>query len=361
MPNQVSKYPPLPRSKKLLFLSIIFSAFITLFLVAGEIIARQTYTPWKIHSREAIVSQIEPAGLYNLKHDTLGYTFRPGKTIVTLPGPYSFVITHLPDGRRITHPPDSNPTNVKKEEIWIFGCSLTEGWAVNDEHTYAWLLQEKFRDFEVANFGGGGYSTVQSLIQLREALQSEKKPKLVVLSYASFHDQRNTLTRSWRKIRIAYGGYHNLRGMSLPYMEWAGNQNPELLYQPLDYREFPFARYSALANFIDETYNGFLEETYHSHEVSRAVIDEISSLCTANGIKLVVAGIFAAPQTTAMLEHCKTKNIDTVDIAVDLRLKENSNLPFDPHPSMHAHQQYARKLESFLCGRLIDQSLCTSR
>jgi len=36
--------------------------------------------------------------------------------------------------------------------------------------TFPWLLQERFPQYEVVNFGLNGYSTVQSLIQLREAL-----------------------------------------------------------------------------------------------------------------------------------------------------------------------------------------------
>lgn len=341
------------RRKKLLFSAIIFCFFGTISLFLGEIISRQKVRPWTILPREAVVLRLEPPGTYNVKHETLGYSFRPGRVKITLPGPYSFNITHLPNGSRITHPLDTYPAKERKE-IWIFGCSLTEGWSVNDEETYSWLLQEKFKDYEVVNFGGGGYSTVQSLIQFREALRSGKRPALVILAYAFFHDQRNTLTRSWRKIRIAYGGYHNLRGISLPYMKWSDDKKPEILYQPLDYHEFPLARRSALANLIDETYNGFLESTYHSHEVSRAVINEIAGLCSANGIKLVVAGIHANPQTTAMLEHCQTKNIDTVDISVDLGLKKNTNLPYDSHPSAHAHEQYAQKLESFLSGRVVD-------
>ena len=360
MTSTTSTPPPLSRKKRLLFLSIIFSFFIILLLSLGEIISRQKIRPWKILPREAVVASLEPPGTYNLKHETLGYTFRPGRVRITLPGPYSFNITHLPNGLRITHPLDTYPAKEKKE-IWIFGCSLTEGWSVNDEETYPWLLQEKFKDYEVVNFGGGGYSTVQSLIQFREALQSGKKPALVILTYASFHDQRNTLTRSWRKVRIAYGGYHNLRGMNLPYMKWSGDKKPEILYQPLDYHEFPLARHSALANLIDETYNGVLEKTYHSHEVSEALIDEFFRVCAANQIKFVVAGIFAAPATTDMLEYCTKSGMMTTDISVDLGAKENTNLPYDSHPSAVAHRKYAQQLESYLCENLIKEAPCLGR
>ena len=45
------------------------------------------------------------------------------------------------------------------------------------------------------------------------------------------------------------------------------------------------------------------------------------------------------------------RRIMTVDISVDLGIKENTNLPYDGHPSAIANQQYARKLDLFLCNK----------
>jgi hypothetical protein len=59
-----------------------------------------------------------------------------------------------------------------------------------------------------------------------------------------------------------------------------------------------------------------------------------------------------------MLEYCKGRGIDTVDISVDLDIKENTNLPYDNHPSALANQQYAQKLRQPLCAGLIDEPSC---
>lgn len=221
---------------------------------------------------------------------------------------------------------------------------------MNDEVTYPWLLQEKFPDYEVVNFGVDGYGTAQSLLQFREALANGNRPALVIVSYGSFHDERNTLTRAWIKTRLTHGAGDAYGRVSLPYSRLSKDNRPEILYQPLEYHLTTLLRYSALANFLDDTYNQNLEKSYDSLKVTQTLIDEFSNLCKANGIEFVLAGILSSPGTTAMLEHCNKEGIKTVDISVDLSRSENTNRPYDGHPSAIANKEYARRLEVFLSG-----------
>lgn len=184
---------------------------------------------------------------------------------------------------------------------------------------------------------------------------------MIVLSYASFHDRRNTLTRSWMKTRMTYGPAVYLGDVKLPYMKWSAGQKPELLYRPIEYREVPLARYSALANTLDETLNRVVDQTYHSHEVSKSLIEDFAELCQANQIDLVVAGITSDGPTAEMLEYCRSRGIKAIDISVDFNLKENTNLPYDNHPSAIANQQYAQKLRPVICATLADEPSCAER
>jgi hypothetical protein len=113
-----------------------------------------------------------------------------------------------------------------------------------------------------------------------------------------------------------------------------------------------------LANFLDETYDRTLESAYHSHEVSKAIIEEFFRLCKANGVVFVVAGIFDSPETAEMLGYCRSKGILAVDISVDMTIKENTYLPYDGHPSAIADRQFAQKLNSFLCSKVINEPPC---
>lgn len=338
---------PLSRGKRFLFSLIVFSLSTLLCLLLAEAgLRKKGYSPWVSHPLDVTV---EPARDYYAIHPTLGYASAPGEFKVTLPGPYTFKTTHLSGGLRVTHPLSTYPGKAEKE-IWVFGCSFTHGWSLNDEETYPWLLQERLPGYEVVNFGVDGYGTLQSLIQFREGLEGGKKPVAVVLAYASFHDQRNTLTRAWVKTMLTYGNPQGL--LDRPYARLNGDGRIELLHGPVEYHEFPLLRRSALINYLDEAYNGLLEGSYHSHEVSRALIEDFASLCKANGVEFVVAGIFSDPATADMLERLNGEGVLTVDISVDLGLRENNNLPYDNHPSAAANEQFAQKLRLSLCDKL---------
>lgn len=342
-----TNYKPMPlsRRKRLLLFFIIYLVFVVSLLFLAEIILRgKGLRPWIVRRPDITWT---PAERYHTSHPILGYITRPGEFRFTYKGGYTFKVTNLDNGLRITHPLNSYPGRSKKE-IWIFGCSFTQGWSLNDEETYAWLLQEKFPDYEVVNFGVDGYSTVQSLLQFRLALASGNRPALVIVAYGHFHDERNTLTRTWMKTRLTSGAGYAYGAVNLPYARLSNDNKLEILYKPLEYNEALLLRYSTLANLIDDTYNKSLEDSYHSLEITQALIGELSSLCKANGIEFVLAGILSDPATQAMLEHFNKEGVETVDISVDLSRKENTNLPFDGHPSAIANKEYAQRLELFL-------------
>ncbi len=80
------------------------------------------------------------------KDSILGYTHLPGKYYVTLNDNYTFVTTHKKNSLRITHPIADDSNYIDKSKIWIMGCSFTHGWSINDEETFAWLVQEVYKD-----------------------------------------------------------------------------------------------------------------------------------------------------------------------------------------------------------------------
>ena len=44
-----------------------------------------------------------------------------------------------------------------RPQVVLVGCSFTMGWAVSDDETWGWRLQELRPDLEVVNRGVGGY------------------------------------------------------------------------------------------------------------------------------------------------------------------------------------------------------------
>src|SRR5258708_13091520 len=339
----------LSRRKRILF-SLFTCAFaIVVILVLAEAFTRlKGFAPLRPVS---LIISMEPKGNYFIPHPTRGFAHPAGEFKLTVPGPYTFKMTHANNGLRITHPL-AQETQGNKKEIWIFGCSLTHGWRLNDEETYPWLLQRDLPAYEVVNFGVDGYGTVQSLIQLQESLKSGNKPAIVVLAYGDFHDGRNVLARGWKK-----QVFMNNRLGALNYPDATLGSDNKLVFRndPLTYWDFALVRYSALANYLDSQYNDSIGASYRGHDVSKAVVNEFWKLCEANGIAFVLAGIYSSPTTAEMLKFFSDKGAMTVDISVDLSIRENTSLPWDGHPNALANKQYAQKIESFLRAKLIDR------
>lgn len=343
------KAPPPSRLKKLFFYFVSYTVILILLFSCAEAIARlKGFQPWKVNQAQIA---IEPGGRFFTAHPTLGYTHLPGQFKVTLGGSYTFKATNLDNTLRVTHPLDTYGADDARKQIWILGDSITYGWSVNDEDAYPWLLQQRFPDYQVVNFGVSGYGTLHSLIQLREALKNGRPPVLVILAYAAWHDVRNTFIRIRRKMLAPSA---HLGPLNQPYARLTGDGRLDIFMDTVEYREFPLMRRSAFIHALEETYDNYEERHAGSHEVTKAIIKEIQQECQARGAELVVVNLDSNPITSDMMDYCRSQGIKTSSIYVDfINIKENNNLPYDSHPSALAHRQYAQKLETFLRAEVL--------
>lgn len=334
--------------KKALFVgaSALIVAVVLAFVSEG-VLRLVGVKPWNATKK---TTRVEPGGRLFEANPTLGYTHIPGAYTVTLADGYSFHVTNLPNTLRVTHPIETYDSTSNQDGIWIFGCSFTYGWAINDDDTYAWLLQKDFPDYDVVNFGCSGYGTLHSLIQFREALATHKPPRVVVLAYASFHDARNTFLRKRRK-NVA--PWNSLGPLVQPYASLDHDGKLVIKMADVEYREFPLMRHSSLAHFIEMTYNNFEAVRTPSRRITEAIIGEMLALCKANDIPMVFAFIDGKPY---MMDYARKLGLPTVDMSVDMKVPENTNTPHDGHPSALAHRHYAETLEPVLRAALASQT-----
>ena len=322
----------------------------TLFIAGAEMILRQKgFDPW--HENEVSI-QVDPGGKFFRVDSASGWTHLPGRFLISLATGYSFHASHLPNTLRITHPIESNLKPKSRDEIWIFGCSFTYGWSLNDEDTFPWLLQDQYPDYEVMNFGVNGYGTVQSLKQFQGALR-KGKPKLVVLIYSDLHDERNTFLRNWIKALAPWNRLSSSReAYQQPYARLASHG--ELVYSTgtVTYVPFPFIRYSAFVHFLEQRYNELEERLVQSHEVSKRLVNQMAELARSEGVTFAIAGIHGGSDMRDMLDYAQDHGIANADISVNLGAAENTNRPHDPHPSAIANRAYAGKL-----AKLVDTVL----
>jgi hypothetical protein len=310
---------------------------------AAEIAARaRGYRPFDPGD---VSIRVEPGGLYQTFDPRLGYRHLPGRFDVTFDNGDRWTATFAADALRVTRPPASVPED-DGPQIWVLGCSFVEGWGLDDADTFPWKLQQRLPGWNVRNFGVGGYGTLQSLLQFREAIGRGERPRVAVLAYGSFHDERNTRLRRWRKATLPYG---RLGPLAQPYARLRSDGGLAIAFdEGSAWTHWP-SRHSALAQWVDEAWSRAEDERYRSHAVSERLVAELAREAAAHDVGFVLAAIMGDPETLAMLEHGERIGVPAVDLSVDLG-RPGYAIRYDGHPSARATAAYAQKLEAFLRG-----------
>jgi hypothetical protein len=288
--------------------------------------------------------EVEPGGRYQGLDPLLGYRHLPGQFRITFDQRDTWTATHRPDTLRVTRAEDAPPLPAGAPGIWIFGCSFVHGWGLDDADTFPWKVQALLPDHDVRNFGVGGYGTVQSLLQFRGAVRTDAPPRIAVLGYASFHDERNTRLRQWRKANMAYDRFGPT---SQPYARLTRGGGIEVRSQKNSPRDFWLSRHSALANTFDLAYSRLEDRRVQSREVSLRLIAEFAREVEASGARFVLAGIERGTPTRSALARARELGIATTDISADLS-RPGFAIRFDGHPSALATEVFARRLVSYL-------------
>jgi hypothetical protein len=321
---------------------ILFGVFLVSLLVAvlggAEWVLRMRgAVPWQpIHPSMTV----EPGGKVTQPHPLLGYSAIPGTFVAMGEHGVRTKFTNLPNTLRITRPLARYEDASERPQIWIFGCSFTYGSGLADHETYPWRLQEQLPDLEVVNFGMGGYGTVHSFLQFREALK-ETTPKVAVLAFASLHDIRNTFLRVRRKQVVPYS---RLGPFVQPFARLDAEGNLVFELARTEYREFPGMRHSALIHSIEQAYNELQLEMYDSRAVSEALVLEMARLAQEHGTIFIVAGIWDAE---SMLDFASEHDIANLDISLP-QLPQYILSMRDRHPNARAAKIYATRLHQFM-------------
>jgi hypothetical protein len=332
------------RMKRAAQIAIVYaSILLVVFPILGEILLRSMgRRPW---TPTQVAIKVEPGGRFFTADPTLGYRHLPGTFTVTLPDGFTFKATHLENTLRATHTAGDGAQASPKPEIWVFGCSFTHGWSLNDDQTYPWLLQEALPGMEVVNFGVSGYGTLQSLLQFQQAASARPAPRIAILAYGSFHDARNTFLRNRRK---EVAPWNHLGTLVQPYARVDRQGRLTYSMAEVEYTEFPLMRTFAFAHAIEQIYDKYEDYLYDSHRVSKALMRRFADVAREHGVRLLVAGISDDASTREMLDFCRTLGISATDVAVDLLSAEFNNMPHDPHPNAAADRHYAQGIEAFL-------------
>jgi hypothetical protein len=116
-------------------------------------------------------------------------------------------VTINEDGSRWIGENDANT----KSSVYLFGDSYTFGSGVNDEHTFAYLLQQARPEWQVNLFALPGFSLTQAYLRFNELKGSITENDVIILGYNDFNDKRHVMAPS------------RLREMH----KWVARKNPD--------------------------------------------------------------------------------------------------------------------------------------
>jgi len=99
-----------------------------------------------------------------------------------------------------------------KPRVYLFGDSWIFGWALNDEQTAAWLLQDYFYgSLAIRNLSFPGGGSIQELIYFRQLAAGLGPQDTLVLGYADYYKERNVAAPSRLAAEAAFTAYHGVR------------------------------------------------------------------------------------------------------------------------------------------------------
>ena len=280
-------------------------------------------------------------------HDSLGIILNPGTYDIILNREVDFHTTHTSEGQRLVSD-TSNATGRPK--IALMGCSFTYGYGVNDEETFATILQKKYPNLDFNNYGVIGYGTLQSYFQLQTLVRNDTAPDVVILNFASDHFERNALTRKFRRaMKIGFDrsletAREMMQTSNFPYL-----QNPEdsITYERWEdlYSDWKWRDKLAAVNWIQTQSDNLADRSKDLVDISAVIIERMNELCRENDIQFVVFLLDEDERIRRLEDSLTNQNIEVLKVGFDFNSPEYTNVPFDIHPNQKGHILIASKIE----------------
>ena len=225
------------------------------------------------------------------------------------------------DGYRAT---SEDPVHYQgKPAIWIFGCSYTFGWPLNDQETFPWLIQQRLSDYCIRNLGMGGYGNVQALLQLKQELLNQPPPVVAVFVYNPFHLVRNVAAPSYvnNEVRVLFDATFHIPKASI-------DEHGKLAIQliPIEHLE---GRDPSLQELVS---------------ITQLIFQAIKTRCDEQKIISILA-FQTGKLDDPVVQYCAQIGFKIIDMSLDLSPEKYRMLPFDAfHPNAKAHIIYSEKL-----------------
>ncbi|MBC8414238.1 MAG: hypothetical protein ISR96_11810 [Nitrospira sp.] len=322
---------------KKLFLMIV--TVVVMVVMAEALLRVMGYHPWSAHSKD-----LDEPTMHEYDAET-GWRNRAG-SYSYIPTGKKVSVTFLQDGLRASEVNDKGIADQRRKII-VIGGSFTQGWALSDDETYPWQLQKIFPDYEVLNFGTGGFGTYQSLLMLERALKTTGSPALVVYGFIEHHEIRNVAPRYWLEMLSRF----SKRGHALvPYATLDSSDNIER-HPPESYLAHWFLHDKlALVALAEKAHMRFVSRKRESMrgKVTEDLMLEMNRVVKDAGGEFVVALLWFedGSKKNNYINFLEKNNVMVIDVVKpmtsDMRIKGEG------HPNGKLNRIWAEEISGFV-------------
>jgi len=246
---------------------------------------------------------------------------------------FRYHVTVLADGDRYV----GDPEGPNGKEVYVFGDSWMFGEGVNDEQTFTYLLQSRFRNTRFHLYANPGPSMSNAYLNV-DRLRSHIGPEdILILGYARFHDFRHVAAPS----RIRQFGEPKSDSLD-----------------PAAFRHVR-VRLEGEGFVIDKVpfFCAYMNDYCKQPDPSQGYMDTVTA-------RLVNAIARSTPATVYLLHvdgrmsqgmqnqlDPRVRIMDATATTFDYEYRDDVN-GFDPHPGPYWNHAIFRRLSDTLCGRL---------
>jgi hypothetical protein len=315
-------------------------------IAIGEGLARLT----EVHSFRVRVRQPDSTTRWSRPDPVLGWRSNPG-VHPAHEGPQE-PMTILPDGSRST----GTPANASGPTILLVGDSYSQGYGLRDDEAFAWMLQQRFPQLRILNFGTPGYGTYQSLLLLHELLDGRHlRPALVIYGFVPFHAGRNVLTYYHLNAFRAVGGDR----FSPPHVELRDGRLVE--FPPFVVPSWPAEESSAL---VELAHHAALrlqlgDRERQQEDVTVRLIRDMDAFVKQHGARFLVAtlsldgppGLDAYARMARAIHDAGVEEVNVIYRGAETR-PELLRVPGGLHPGVAVQTWWTEKLGAWLAEQL---------
>ncbi len=231
--------------------------------------------------------------------------------------------------------------------MWLVGDSFTMGWAVADNETFAWRLQELRPDLRVLNFGVGGYGTFQSLLVLEKLFASDRpRPQWVFYGF---------IDHAWRNVAAPYWLWalsFNRHTVATPFVTLAGDGSL-LRHAPEAYPSLPLHEELASVALLENQLMRWRAGNRQQMGVpaTKLLLGQMAALCRANGAGFSAVVLTMPPRIEKPYARYGVDNhVDIIDC--NQQLGAADIVVGEVHPNGAAHRRWGDCMAAALAERV---------